>query len=264
MFWSWHYSWCVVDGVQQQALELCEEKMMRTGVLVGRFAMVILVLCWNPAWGAPSLAAGETRGILRCFSASPALQCRGAASTFGTFWLSLQPFELNTNICFWCPTVSDLGLAHLRGSFEIKHFFLKGGVERGMVGSYPEQSSASSLLEGRCCSSVFSRAPGMLLLQGAASFCLQGLLLLPQWSKWPWAGELQLQAGERKQCKALSVYCISWALQNVPPVKIYPVKCWSLVFSFRVLSEYIMQWALGFWRSFKPLQLQRLGSLLKA
>lgn len=99
--------------------------------LVGRFPMVGLVLGWNPAQGAPSLAAGETRGIFRCFSASPALQWRGAGSTLAMFWFSSQTFEFNVNIWSWCTTVSDLGLTHMRGSFEIKHFSLRRTFPEG-------------------------------------------------------------------------------------------------------------------------------------
>lgn len=76
--------------------------------------------------GSSFLGSWGNRGILRCFSASPALQWRGAASTFGMSWLSLQPFDLNVVIlCFRCPTVSDLGLIHMGGSFEIKRFSLR-------------------------------------------------------------------------------------------------------------------------------------------
>jgi len=74
----------------QQALESLElsreERNMRTGVLIGRLSMVILVLCTllKSCGGSPFLVCWGNRAILRYFNASPALRWMGAAGSFGS------------------------------------------------------------------------------------------------------------------------------------------------------------------------------------
>lgn len=97
-------------GFYHQALETLElsreERKMRTGVLIGRHSMVILVLCTLLKCCVQSafLVCSRSQGILRRFSASPALQWWGAAGTFGIPILALWPFDVSGNIlCFCCP-----------------------------------------------------------------------------------------------------------------------------------------------------------------
>lgn len=199
--------------------------------------------------GSSFLGSWGNRGILRCFSASPALQWRGAASTFGMSWLSLQLFDLNVVIlCFRCPTVSDLGLTHTGGSFEIKHF-PSGGLsmcEEGHGRLLPTAELCLLSPGGQVLFPLFSSSSRCAVAVGSCIF-IQGCLSRHSGANGRGQGELQLQA-EEKQGKALSVYCISWALQNAVLSQLRSTlsRVGLSIFSFHVLSEYGMQWALGF------------------
>lgn len=90
-------------GFSQQTLEPLElsqaERKMRTDVLMGSLAMVMLVLCPLLKWvlGKPSNVK-----IIRCLSCPPVAGSRqDLLVPFGY----LCPFDVNGNtLYFWCPT----------------------------------------------------------------------------------------------------------------------------------------------------------------
>jgi len=82
----------------------------------------------------------------------------------------------------------------------------------------------------------------------------------------PWLPPVQhvgKQSCRWRKCSATCyLYCISWALRNAVLCELsstLPRVCFS-IFGFHVLSEYMMQWGLGFKCYFKTLELQGLGS----
>lgn len=163
-----------------------EERKMRIGVLIGRLSVVILVLCTSLKCCVQiAFLVYWSQMILRCFSASPALQWWGAASTVGPYLCSTA-FGLK----WWRPLLllshffSDQGLTRTGGSFEIKHFFLRR--TKGTCRP-PGYGRALSLLSW---TAVTVSSPVGLLLQiyclmwHAASFSLCPLPPTQQLAQW--------------------------------------------------------------------------------
>lgn len=237
---------CSWMGFSKQVLELCEEKMMRTGVLVGRFTMVILVLCWNPAQGAPSWAVGETRGfeMFQCLSCPPVpgnRQCLWYIliifTAFGGKWEHL----LLLSHCKQ-PGSKVERILWNKALFPQEDFSFRN-MWRGHGRLLP--TAELCLLEGGAVP-LRSSSSGVLLLQGAASFYLQGLLSCHTGANGHGQGELQLQAGEKSSARHYLCIAFHEPCRTLSQLRFTLSRVGLRMFSFHVLPEYIMQWALGF------------------
>lgn len=159
--------------------------------------------------GHPLLKSSTGSSFLGCWGNrrdSEMFQCQGASSTLGLFWSSSQPLQFSVNIWFWCPTANKLGLTHWRGSFGMKHLSLSRTFPSGRCGGGHGRAlpppSCRTVAVPLCSSS--SRCA---VSAGSCIFLLPGTAPLATGEQ----GELQVQAGGKKQCKVLSMSCISWA-----------------------------------------------------
>lgn len=235
-----------------------EERKMKTGVEG---------LAWS-YWCSAEILRGE---LLLCLLGKPRdfkmFQCLSCPPVSGSsqylqyllIIFALWPYDLNENIlCFLCPTLNDQGLTLIEGPFEIKHFFLRRtkGACKEVHSRPPTQGRALPLLSWRAVTASSSVGLSLQIRCWCSMLHISlfaGPPLVQQLAMVEQNGHgqsgLQLQAEETQRKASSALHFLSLAKYSELRSAL-PRVCFS-IFGFHILSEYTMQWALGFKCYFK-------------